>query len=36
MHPYDMGGFEVSYAPGDYTGSHFMELTHVNGERFRR
>ena len=36
MRPYDMGGFDVAYSPGDYTGSHFVELTYYNGDRFRR
>ena len=36
MRPYDMGGFEVRYGPNDHSGTDFVELTHFNGERFRR
>ncbi len=36
MHPYDMGGFEVSYSPTEHNGSDFVELTYFNGEKFRR
>jgi branched-chain amino acid transport system substrate-binding protein len=36
MRPYDMGGFDLAFAPGDNTGSDFVELTHYTGERFRR
>lgn len=36
MRPYEMGGFDVSFAAGDNTGSDFVELTHYTGERFRR
>jgi ABC-type branched-subunit amino acid transport system substrate-binding protein len=32
----DLGGFDVAFGPGDNTGSHFVELTHYTGERFRR
>ena len=36
MRPYDLGGYEVSYAPGDHGGSVFTELTYFNGTRYVR
>jgi branched-chain amino acid transport system substrate-binding protein len=32
----DLGGFDLNYGPTDNTGSQFVELTHFNGEKFRR
>ncbi len=36
MHPYDMGGYEVSFSPTNHNGSDFVDLSYFNGQKFRR